>query len=78
MKALLVSLTMIMSLQSFAEVRHEYDEMTERKCFKEFKALGCVREDKENQECVERNKEKVSLSCHGLIEARKKHNNKSN
>ncbi len=71
MKSILTLAFMFLSLNSFAEIRKEFDENSERKCHQEAKSLGCVSSDKENQACVEQNKTKLTAACQSLYEAKK-------
>lgn len=70
MKFILLS---FLSISAFAQtqVRREFDENLERKCFKELMALGCVAKGEEVKGCAEQKKQKLSPGCQSLVEARK-------
>jgi hypothetical protein len=70
---LLMSLMILVSFSSFANgVHREFDEKLELKCHEELKVKGCInQEGVESEDCVEKNKKKVSPSCQVLLEARK-------
>ncbi len=71
MKVFILTLSLLSSISSFAEVRREFDEATEKRCHSELKALGCVKDETENPSCAELNKQKLSGGCHSLFEAKK-------
>jgi len=70
---LLMSLTILVSFSSFASgVHREFDEKLELKCYEELKVMGCVNsQGVESEECVEKNKKRVSPSCQTLLDVRK-------
>lgn len=72
MKTTLLCLFLTVSFSGLADTRREFDENAERKCHQELKAIGCVKaDDQESNECSEKNKKKLSLTCLDLHEARK-------
>lgn len=71
MKLLILALTLCISTQSFAEVRREFDENTEKKCYLEMKNMGCVKADETSTSCAEQNKKKLSGECLIIHESRK-------
>lgn len=71
MKRRILFLTMIISMNSYAEMHKEFDETTERKCHEEVRTLGCVKGDEESQSCTEMKKKSLSAECKALHETRK-------
>ncbi len=71
MTAILFTLTFLASVSFAGEVRREYDEGTERQCFLELKALGCVNGQTESPTCAETQKSKLSRACQGLLNTKR-------
>lgn len=72
MKSFLVGISFIFTLTTYAEVKKEFDETLEKKCFAEAKALGCVKADRESSACLAINKTKMHPDCQSLREVREK------
>ena len=72
MKGFILTTLTLMSLSSFANTRHEFDENIEKLCHQQLKQLQCLTADeKESGSCIEAKWSQVSLVCQKMYKIKK-------